>query len=51
MIIHAPAKNMKYTALRRDDTAYIKGDDLDGPNGRRWDAKIGREAQPSQEQP
>lgn len=42
----APAAGAEYTVLRRDETGYSKGYDVVGPDGRHWDIKIGREAQP-----
>jgi hypothetical protein len=42
----APSTKVEYKVLRRDETGYSAGYDVEGPDGRRWDIKLGREAQP-----
>jgi hypothetical protein len=41
----APAATAEYTVQRRDDTGYSPGYDVVGPDGRKWDIKLGREVQ------
>lgn len=42
----APATGLSYTVERRDASGYSSGYDVVGPDGRRWDIKVGDEAQP-----
>jgi len=42
----APSLDVEYTVLRLDESGYSKGYDVVGPDGRRWDIKVGKEAQP-----
>jgi hypothetical protein len=42
----APPTNAQYTVLRRDTSGYSPGYDVAGPDGRKWDVKVGREVQP-----
>ena len=41
----APSPEVEYTVTGLDQTGYSKGFDVTGPDGRRWDIKIGKEAQ------
>lgn len=41
----APASGAVYTWVATDTTGYSSGYDVRGPDGRRWDVKIGPEAQ------
>jgi hypothetical protein len=42
---NAPAANVMYTVVKRDDTGYSRGYDVVGPDKRKWSIKVGREAQ------
>ena len=42
----APSPNATYTVLKIDDTGYSSGYDVNGPDGRKWSIKVGKEAQP-----
>jgi len=41
-----PPTAVEYRVVRRDETGYSAGYDVEGPDGRRWDVKLGREVQP-----
>jgi len=41
-----PPTAVEYKVVRRDETGYSAGYDVEGPDGRRWDVKLGREVQP-----
>jgi hypothetical protein len=43
---HAPSKDDLYTVLALDTTGYSAGYDVEGPDGRKWDIKLGLEVQP-----
>ena len=42
----APSPNATYTVLKIDKTGYSSGYDVNGPDGRKWSIKLGKEAQP-----
>jgi hypothetical protein len=42
----APSTAVEYKVLRRDESGFSAGYDVEGPDGRHWDIKLGREAQP-----
>ena len=42
----APSLDVEYIVLRKDTSGYSAGYDVTGPDGRHWDIKVGREAQP-----
>src|SRR5262245_30036371 len=41
----APSVNVEYKVLKFDERGYSSGYDLTGPDGRKWDVKVGKEAQ------
>lgn len=41
----APSKDIEYEVQKRDTTGFSRGFDVVGPDGRKWDIKIGKEAQ------
>ena len=43
---HLPSTAAEYTVMKRDETGYSAGYDVEGPDGRRWDIKLGKEVQP-----
>ena len=40
-----PSTTVEYKVLRRDESGYSAGYDVEGPDGRHWDIKLGREVQ------
>jgi hypothetical protein len=43
---HAPSKTDVFTVTGIDKTGYSRGYDVQGPDGRKWDIKVGKEVQP-----
>jgi hypothetical protein len=43
---NAPSKNDAFKVLALDTTGYSKGYDVEGPDGRKWKIKVGKEVQP-----
>jgi len=42
----APSNDVEYKVLKFDPRGYSKGYDVEAPDGRKWDIKIGKESQP-----
>jgi hypothetical protein len=41
----APSNHIEYKVLKYDASGYSKGYDVEAPDGRKWDIKIGKESQ------
>jgi hypothetical protein len=41
----APSHNIEYRVLKFDPRGYSKGYDVEAPDGRKWDIKVGKESQ------
>lgn len=41
----APSNDIEYKVLKYDPSGYSKGFDVEAPDGRKWDIKIGKESQ------